>query len=436
MKRLLLALALIAPLSACDTWFGSEKPPLPGKRIAVLVQDQNLAPDEAVKDQEIVLPAPTENANWPQAGGYPNHAMHHILIGDNIRQAWSTDVGAGSDSAERIVAQPVAADGRIFVTDADEVVRALNAQTGAQLWKMDPTSKEEEDKGHTSGGLAYDNGILYVAMGYGEVVALAADSGKIVWRHSVGQPLRSAPTVSSGRVFVATAVNKLYALDAENGDQLWTHSGIEEPTNLLGGASPAVEGNVVVVGYSSGEIFALRVENGQELWSDSIAGQRRTGAVGLSAIRGRPIIDRGAVYAASFGNITAAINLRTGRRVWDREIGSTESPWIAGDYLFEISLNAELVAIGRADGKVYWVSQLPQFKDPKDKTGRIVWAGPVLVSDRLVVAGSNGEAWSLSPYTGKLLGKVKLPDGVSIAPIVAGNTLYFLSDDADLVAYR
>jgi len=42
----------------------------------------------------------------------------------------------------------------------------------------------------------------------------------------------------------------------------------------------------------------------------------------------------------------------------------------------------------------------------------------------------------VSPYTGRILGKVDVPDGVSITPIVAQNTLYFLTDDAELVAYR
>ena len=65
-----------------------------------------------------------------------------------------------------------------------------------------------------------------------------------------------------------------------------------------------------------------------------------------------------------------------------------------------------------------------------------MWTGPVLVSDRLIVAGSSGEALSISPYNRQILGKVELPDGVTICPIVAKNTIYFLSDDADLVAYR
>jgi hypothetical protein len=34
------------------------------------------------------------------------------------------------------------------------------------------------------------------------------------------------------------------------------------------------------------------------------------------------------------------------------------------------------------------------------------------------------------------MGEISLPDSVTIEPIVAGDTVYFLSDDAELVAYR
>ena len=51
-------------------------------------------------------------------------------------------------------------------------------------------------------------------------------------------------------------------------------------------------------------------------------------------------------------------------------------------------------------------------------------------------ASSFGQAVSVSPYTGKVLGEVDLPGGVSIAPIVADNTLIFLTNGGELVAYR
>ena len=131
-----------------------------------------------------------------------------------------------------------------------------------------------------------------------------------------------------------------------------------------------------------------------------------------------------------------AIDLRSGRRIWDKEIGGLESPWVVGNYIYVMSNDGELICLSRDDGRVHWVQQLPRWGDPKNKRDPILWSGPILVSDRLIVAGSKGEALAISPYSGQIIGKVEMPDNVSVAPIAANGSVYFLSDNAELVAYR
>jgi hypothetical protein len=43
---------------------------------------------------------------------------------------------------------------------------------------------------------------------------------------------------------------------------------------------------------------------------------------------------------------------------------------------------------------------------------------------------------TVSPYTGEPLGRMEVPDGITMPPIVADGTIYFLTDDAELIAYR
>ncbi|MAF47252.1 MAG: PQQ-binding-like beta-propeller repeat protein [Rhodospirillales bacterium] len=424
-------------LAGCGTFFGTpESPPLPGKRISILIHQQTLSADANAKGQEILLPAPAPNSSWPQAGGFANHAMHHMQVGTDLKRIWSESVGEGNTDSEKITSPPIIGGGSVFVIDSESVLGAFDAKTGDELWRVE-LPPEAEDDGFFGGGLAFEAGRVYATTGFGEVIALEAKTGKIIWRRGLAAPMRIAPTVRDNRVYAVTVTNKLFALDGDTGETIWTHAGIEEATNLLGGGSPAVDAGVIVVAYSSGEIFALRIENGQELWSDSLSDARRIqGAISISAIRGRPVIDRGLVFAVSNSGLLVAINLRTGRRLWDRNVGSIESPWIAGDYLFVLSNESELIAVNRRNGQINWVTGLPQWEDPEDKDGRIDWTGPILVSDRLILANTLGEAYSVSPYTGRVLGKVDLSDSVSITPIVAQNTLYMLTDDAELVAYR
>ena len=101
-----------------------------------------------------------------------------------------------------------------------------------------------------------------------------------------------------------------------------------------------------------------------------------------------------------------------------------------------LTRDAELVCLTRRGGRVRWVAQLPRFEDEDDQEDPILWSGPLLAGDRLLVASTQEEIWSISPYTGQVLGRIKVPGPVLISPVVASETVFVLTDEADLIAYR
>jgi outer membrane protein assembly factor BamB len=439
--RVLSVLLAGALLGACDLapdWFGgTEEPPLPGQRLSVLALEGTIEPDPRIADLDVRLPRPYVNESWPQSGGYPDHAMHHLAGGDLLLPFWRSSIGEGSGDDGRILTTPVVAGGRVFAIDAIAVVSAFDANTGKRLWRIDPRIEDGEEDGF-GGGLAYSGGLLFVTTGFGHVIAMDPSNGAQVWRQDIGIPMRASPVVAGGRLFVVTYDNQLWALSAEDGAIQWSNAGITETAGLLGAASPAVDNDIVIAPYSSGELIALRVENGRTVWADSL-GAQRPGAGSLAAlndINGSPVIDRGVVYAISHGGRLVAIDVRTGSRVWEQDIAGLNTPWIAGDYLFVVTVDGDVVCLSRHNGRVKWVHSLPRFEDEDSRDEPIFWNGPLLLSDRLIVLGSNGDALALSPYSGRLLGQLEMPYGVRIAPIAANGTLYILTDDGDLIALR
>lgn len=429
-----------ATLAGCDStreiFSGAAQPPLPGKRISVLNLEHFLKPDPQLAAMQIRIPRPFENTAWPDAGGYPSHAMYHLALGNKLERAWRANAGEGESRYGRVVAQPVIEDGRVFTMDSEDVVSAFNTKTGDRLWRFDPQPKNADATAY-GGGVAASGDRVYVATGYGQVLALEAATGKVIWRVDVNAPVHAPPTVAAGRVFVVTVQNELNVLAAQDGRKLWTHSGLPEPAALVGGAAPAVAGDVVVVPYTSGEIYALRVENGRPLWSDSLAASEPIGALSsLADIRGAPVIDRDRVLAISHSGLMVSIDLRTGDRIWEQNIGGVHAPWVAGNFIYVLSADNELLCLTRADGRVRWATDLPKWDDPEEKEDPIYWSGPVLAGDRLIVVSSEGEAISVSPFTGEALGRAEFPDGVFIDPVVADKTLYVMTDEADLIAMR
>ncbi|HEY2033052.1 MAG TPA: PQQ-binding-like beta-propeller repeat protein [Rhizomicrobium sp.] len=465
--RIALCLAALVALSGCEAvsavgdltngWFSSaKKSNIKGQRISIMATDETLKPDPDLAQTPVVLPPPYRNPEWPEPGGYGSNAMYHLEAGGPLATAWQQDAGKGSDSSSRLTAAPIIANGRVYVLDAENHLFSYDAKTGGPGWDKElapnggggnfwnnvsfgalgKDTSIDPSKGF-GGGVAFDDGKLFVSTGFGSILALDASTGKQLWKVDIGVPIVNAPVANGGRVFVSSQDNHFYALAEIDGRKLWDHQGISESAGILESTSAAVAGEYVIVPYSSGELFAIRVTNGRVAWSDMLTRNGATTALSeLDDIAGRPVIDRDMVFAISHSGLMVAINLNTGERAWSRDIGGIQTPWAAGDFVYVLTTDGELLCLARKDGKVKWKHQLPRWEDPDSRDNPIVWAGPVLVSDRLIVVSSNSYAESISPYTGALEGRVEIPDGAYIAPVVANDTLYLLTNNAQLVAMR
>ena len=440
-KYLLSVLLLSVGLYGCGAtdFLGDdkEKPPLPGERISILDSQGVLRPDETAKVSGLSIPQAWQNDSWPQAGGKPDHSMQNLALSSKaLQKVWSADIGDGSKSRLPLTTQPVVAGKSIFTLDTDSMVSAFSTDDGKRRWSASVRQPDEDDA-VISGGIAFDNGILYVTAGYDEVVALDAGNGQIKWRGGIPAPSRAAPTVVNGRVFVTTISNSIVALNATDGKQEWEFSGLGESTGLVGAASPAAVGDLIIPAFSSGELYALRSANGSVAWSDNLANSTRLGGVAaLSDIRGLPVVENSIVYAVSFGGKMVAVDTRTGARIWQRDISSAKTPSIVGNRVFVISTQGQIASFDKDTGAVIWVSQLARYQDPKDKTGVVLWSGPIFAGGRLLAFSSDGRAAEINPEAGTLVREWETGENIKIAPVIANGTLYLLSEDGDLLAYR
>jgi outer membrane protein assembly factor BamB len=247
----------------------------------------------------------------------------------------------------------------------------------------------------------------------------------------------NAPVANGGRVFVSSQDNHMYALAEADGRQLWDHQAISESAGILESTSAAVAGDYLIAPYTSGELYAIRVEDGRVAWNDMLTRNgTRTALSELDDIAGRPVLDRDMVFAISHSGTMVAINLDSGQRVWTRDVGGTQTPWVAGNFVYVLTLDQMILCLQRKDGLVKWVHQLPRWQNEEDKEDAIQWSGPVLVSDKLIAVSSTGFAEAISPYTGKLIARMEIPAAAYIAPVVANQTLYLYTNDAQLVALR
>jgi len=439
-------LAAAAALSGCSTvgalWpFGGKPAEAPADteegRISILTFEQKLSADPGLRGA-LQLPAAHAQPAWAQPGGAPDNAPGAIEGPAEPQIAWRAKVGEGDPARTRLTAPPVIADGKIFVFAGNQTVKAVDPRDGDVLWTRKLRSENaKRDSTAQGGGVAYENGRVFASSGFGFMAALDANSGEILWRVATNAPFSAAPTVANGRVFASTNDSELLAFDAATGAVLWTHQAIAEPARVLSASSPAVTTDAVIAPFASGEIVALSPANGRRLWVDALSrAGRLTSLSSINDVAGRPAVAGGAVYAASHSGLLAAIDQRSGQRVWDSDLASTQTPYLAGDAMLVLNTDAELVALDRTNGKVYWIEALRRYENQKKRKGRIAWAGPILFGGQLVVGSSSGDLVFLDPIEGEVTRTIELKEALFIPPVAADGTLYVLTNEGRLIALR
>jgi outer membrane protein assembly factor BamB len=456
----LLTLLMVAALGAsgCSTLgrinpfnrgdHGPKETASEGERISIIPNDQRLEAADALKGVDFALPAPQAVADWPLPGGSLEQSVEHVDAAPALSVAWKRDIGRGYGKGAFVTAPPVAAGGRIYTMDGEATITAHDAATGAQVWRTNIRPNDgRRDREAFGGGIAIADGKLYAASGYREVVQLDAATGALGWRTRTTEAIHAAPTVAGGRVLVVAIDNTLLTFDAASGAPGWTYQALSEPARILAASSPAVSGDTVVASFGSGELVALRLQNGNDLWNAALSRTSQTSA--LSEIRdipGRPVIYQGDVFAVSHSGVFAATDLRTGQARWSLPVVGVTTPWPAGDVVYVVSRDGQLICVSRESGQVYWIRDLNEGVKRR-KTGgvfgvgghtapRPLWSSPLLANNRLILAGSTGELVAVNAKSGAVERRVSLGAPAVIGPIAAGAMIYVVTESGQLVALR
>jgi outer membrane protein assembly factor BamB len=157
---------------------------------------------------------------------YAVNGMSEILSLDpgNGGVRWRTNLGRNARSA------PTVADGRIYLSTIDSKLLALSVEDGHQLWSYQATQAPTTYLGDPAP--AYAQGIVIAGFGSGEVAALRAESGAVVWTDTLGIPrgksslvdflaIRGDPVVINGQVFVTGMGGLTVAADLLTGRRVW-----------------------------------------------------------------------------------------------------------------------------------------------------------------------------------------------------------------------
>lgn len=423
---------------------------LPGERFAVRTP---LAASVAVEGQEapvdvpavpenqnlpLALPAMVSNAEWTERGGSATHDGPHGALSAAPQVVWSVSVGAGNSRRNRITASPVVAGGAVFAIDALAQVSAVSL-AGGVLWRADLTAEFDRGGRQSGGGLAVGGGRVFASTGYGEVVALEAASGAVIWRQRLGSPAAGAPTLGGTSVFVMCADGTGWSLDAATGKVIWTLAAPDALPVSDVGAAPAVTATKVIFPFAAGLLTAVDRETGAGLWQAAITGSRLGRAYANSGdITGDPVVTGGVIYAGTQAGRAGAFREDTGEMIWTANEGAVNPPLVVGGSVFMVNDENTLLRLDAATGARIWGVPMPYFTASKPKRFADIHThfGPVLAGGRLVTVSSDGLIRQFDPASGAVVGTVNIPGGAASDPALAGGMMFVVTGKGQLVAFR
>lgn len=365
------------------------------------------------------------NADWQAK---PPALLWSLPLND---KGWNNPCVLGSTvfiSDHRITTPPPDAQGKAPPPVHEDIVLALELQTGKELWSVALPGSKKDRYGYTGPTTVTDGERLFVTNRELLVTCLEAKSGKPLWQRDIGgdcagRPPEAnwgftlSPLLDDGKLFLAPGGVQaaVVALEAATGKTLW-----QAPGGPAGHASPILYGEGAarqVVVYNGEGLVGYSAKDGKRLWTQPRPTQ-------FNQNSSTPIVVGQRIFMTSAWNVGAALVDVAGDKpalVWEtKELQARfSSPVAANGCIFGVSQPenpGSLVCLDAATGKVNW-------KQPGFEFGPLAVAGGFV----LAVNGKNGEIALVEANAAKYIehGRIK-PDPKGTAwnnPVVADGKL-------------
>lgn len=417
MKKIICVCLLLMGVAACTD---KVQAPAEGRR-SVGVVSETLRPDRG----QPALAAGKKVSAWPMRFQNAGNRQPSVRWNGTLKPK-TLSVGRGLSGDRLTMAGPIVLKHRAYTLDSHFQLQATDIATGKRLFRT-PLAEITGTVAHSI-GLASDGHNLYAVAGDGTIVATDL-TGKEQWRMTVKAPLRSAPVVAKGTLFVSAINNRVFAVDTRTGREKWHYDGEPTVTNFFGMGTPAVSGDLVIVPMTNGRINAFDRATGVLVWTEILWSKRTYNQImDIPHITASPVVDGDTVYLVGNAGKSGAWRVADGTNIWTAPIGGRETPAISGNALFLMTNTNRLVALNKKTGRVFWERELPTQK-------RGEWYGPVVSGTELVLASSAGDVVFLNAKTGREVRRTH--QGVPVgAPVIADGALMTLMTDGDLVIYK
>lgn len=349
---------------------------------------------------------------------------------------WDESAGGGIDDFFSRL-NPVVSDNLVIAADRAGRVTAFDRESGDRVWQRDLQAEfAQSGEGwlgraeslRISGGLSEYNDKVVLGTENGDLIALNATDGQVLWHQKINAEILSNPALDATHAVVAAGNGEIFAFSMDDGEQLWSLPTDVPALTLRGTASPTLAAGGAIFGTATGKLSVVVTSNGQQAWETRLAVPKgATELQRLVDVDSTPLVRGNTIYNVAYNGQLAAVEIRNGRVIWQREYSSFQNLALQGSILYVTDVDDRVYAINTDGGIENWVND--------DLEGRELTA-PVYFNGQIVVGDDFGYLHFIDAKTGEMAGRLDVGDPIYVAPVVAEDKLYLQTRDGTLLAVR
>jgi outer membrane protein assembly factor BamB len=369
--------------------------------------------------------ATLHGCSWIRSWGEPEPGDPAPLVkfepSLEVRRIWSTDVGDGMGKHGLSMA-PVYLSGVLYTADHEGRLVAVDAESGRKLMEL----KTEQP---FSGGPGLDEDHLFMGTIDGRVIAYDRGTGAELWNAQVSSEVLAPPASADDIVVVRCIDGRVFGLDATNGRRLWIYDHSVPLLTLRGNADLLVRAGIAFVGYDDGSVVSLRVSDGTVVWSETIVSpEGRTELDRLADIGRRMAFIASDLIVSSYKSRLVSLAADSGRMLWFKDISSVTGVQVDRTNLAISEKNGDLWMLDRRNGTTQWKIDRLTNRQP---------TRPAFYGNYVVVGDVEGYLHWIDTEIGSFVARERAgKEGFAAAPLTVGTTMYVLTRDGELMAYR
>ncbi|HVF64148.1 MAG TPA: outer membrane protein assembly factor BamB [Casimicrobiaceae bacterium] len=328
--------------------------------------------------------------------------------------AWQVAVGKSSPGVV-----PAIVGNAIYAGASDGTLVRIDFDSGKTVWR---TSVGKP----ISAGPAADEKTVVVATDKGDVIAFDVD-GKSRWTSRVSSEVIAPPVVTEGVVIVLSGDGHITGLSAADGSRMWAQQRTNPALTVRNTAGGVASRGGVFVGMPGGRLLALDTKTGAIGWEGVVATPKgATELERIADVTSRPLVEERQVCAVAFQGRLACFEILRGSLAWSRDVSSLTG--VAADDLayYVVDDNGALHALDKSTGASLW---------KQDKVAQRKPGGAQTVGNHVAFVDVEGYVHLFAPSTGAYVGRLATDGSAPTGqPQTAGGKLVWQSRGGNVYA--